>query len=151
MKILLALAAMAMLSCSAWGEVEGGCDGGMGMVCSQKAHFGCDLQGYVVPIGSASPGTQNRLWVLDLGGKRCLDIYLPAGKKSALEIVPASSSYLNIFHRHPSGELQNQYLGYVAAGQKYRSWICSAEVGTHEIWYRTGWQESNKARIHMWR
>jgi hypothetical protein len=149
MRLLLVLAVMVVLPCSAWGEVQGGCLGGTGMVCSEKAFLGSDLQGYVIPSDPASPGRQNQLWVLDIWGKRSLDLSLPAGKEALLEIVPSLSGYLSLFHRHPSGELQVQYLGYITTGRKYLTWICSAEVGTHEIWYRTAWQESNTARVHV--
>jgi hypothetical protein len=44
MKLLLALAAMVVLSCSAWGEVEGGCHEGMGMACFEKDFCRSDLQ-----------------------------------------------------------------------------------------------------------
>jgi hypothetical protein len=149
MRLLLALTVMVVLSWSALGEVEEGCEYGRGMISPQKASSISDIQDYVIPAGPASSGTQSQLWVLDFCGKRSLDLSLPAGEDAALEIVPSSSGYLSLFHRHPSGELQILYLGYVTTGRKYRTWMRSAEVGTHEIWYRTSWRESNTARVHV--
>ena len=93
----------------------------------------------------------NKIWILDpVCFKRGLDISQPFGQCSALELAPDTSGYAMLFHRLPSGDLQTEYLGYVHSGHRYRQSLCADSIGTHEMWYRVGWQESNRVTLDVW-
>jgi hypothetical protein len=94
----------------------------------------------------------NKIWILDpVCFKRGLDISQPFGQRSVLELAPDASGYAMLFHRLPSGDLQTEYMGYVHSGHRYRLSLCADSIGTHEMWYRIGWQESNRVTLDIWR
>ena len=94
----------------------------------------------------------NKIWILDPDcSKRGLDLSLPFGQWSVLELGPDTSGYAMLFHRLPSGDLQTEYMGYVHSGHRYRLSLCADSTGTHEMWYRVGWQESNRVTLDVWR
>ena len=93
----------------------------------------------------------NKIWILDPDcSKRGLDLSLPFGRWSVLELGPDTSGYAMLFHRLPSGDLQTEYMGYVHSGHRYRLSLCADSIGTHEMWYRVGWQESNHVTLDVW-
>ena len=93
----------------------------------------------------------NKIWILDpVCFERRLDISQPFGRRSVLELAPDTSGYAMLFHRLPSGDLQTEYMGYVHSGHRYRLSLCAASTGTHEMWYRIGWQESNRVTLDVW-
>ncbi|VVB64112.1 Uncharacterised protein [uncultured archaeon] len=93
----------------------------------------------------------NKIWILDPDcSKRGLDLSLPFGRWSVLELAPDTSGYAMLFHRLPSGDLQTEYMGYVHSGHRYRLSLCADSTGTHEMWYRIGWQESNRVTLDVW-
>jgi hypothetical protein len=93
----------------------------------------------------------NKIWILDpVCFKRGLDISQPLGQGSVLELAPDTSGYAMLFHRSPSGDLQTEYMGYVHSGHRYRLSLCEDSIGTHEMWYRVGWQESNRVTLDVW-
>jgi hypothetical protein len=93
----------------------------------------------------------NKIWILDpVCFKRLLDISQPFGQSSILELAPDTSGYAMLFHRLPSGDLQTEYIGYVHSGHRYRLSLCAGSTGTHEMWYRVGWQESNRVTLDVW-
>ena len=93
----------------------------------------------------------NKIWILDPDcSKRGLDLSLPLGRWSVLELGPDTSGYAMLFHRLPSGDLQTEYMGYVHSGHRYRLSLCADSIGTHEMWYRVGWQESNHVTLDVW-
>ena len=100
-------------------------------------------------LGASEAGSRSKLWVLDPCNSLRSDLSLPLGTRAAIEISPGYSSYVTLYRRLPSGDLQTEYLGYLYKGHKYRLWFCSPLAGTHELWYRTGWQESNRIRVHI--
>jgi hypothetical protein len=92
----------------------------------------------------------SKIWILDpVCFKRLLGISQPFGRWSILELDPGNSGYTTLFHRHPSGDLQTEYMGYVHSGHKYRLSLCADSIGTHELWYRTGWLESNRVTLDV--
>lgn len=92
----------------------------------------------------------NKIWILDPDcSKRGLDLSLPFGRWAVLEIVPDISGYAMLFHRLPSGDLQTEYMGYVYSGHRYRLSLSADSIGTHEIWYRIAWQESNRVTLDV--
>lgn len=94
----------------------------------------------------------NKIWILDpVCFKRLLDISQPFGQWSILELAPGASGYAMLFHRLPSGDLQTKYMGYVHSGHRYRLSFCADSTGTHEMWYRIGWQESNRVTLDVWK
>jgi hypothetical protein len=94
----------------------------------------------------------NKIWILDpVCFKRLLDISQPFSQWSILELAPDTSGYAMLFHRLPSGDLQTEYMGYVHSGHRYRLSLCADSTGTHEMWYRVGWQESNRVTLDVWR
>lgn len=100
-------------------------------------------------LGASESSGKSELWVLDSCNGLQSDLTLPLGERAEVEISPGYSSYVMLYRRLPSGDLQTEYLGYLYKGHKYRLRFCSPLAGTHEMWYRTGWQESNRIRIHM--
>jgi hypothetical protein len=93
----------------------------------------------------------NKIWILDPDcSKRGLDLSLHFGQGSILDLAPDTSGYAMLFHRLPSGDLQTEYLGYVHSGHRYRQSLCADSIGTHEMWYRVGWQESNRVTLDVW-
>lgn len=93
----------------------------------------------------------SKIWILDpVCFKRLLDIRQPFGQQSVLELAPDTSGYAMLFHRLPSGDLQTEYMGYVHSGHKYRLSLCANSIGTHEMWYRVSWQESNHVTLDVW-
>ncbi len=101
-----------------------------------------------VDMGEAENSGCSKLWALDSCKGKVSDLFLPAGARAAMEILPGYSSYLTLYHRLPSGDLQTEYLGYLYKGHSYRLSFCPDTAGTHEFWYRTGWQESNRVRFN---
>lgn len=100
-------------------------------------------------LGASENSGRSELWILGPCNSLHSDLSLPLGERAAVEVSPGYSSYATLYRRLPSGGLQTEYLGYLYKGHKYRLWFCSPLVGTHEMWYKTGWQESNRIRIHM--
>jgi hypothetical protein len=113
-----------------------------GPACEQ-----CSFTPQDLGVGYESRGS--KLWALDAFNTQHLEISLPAGTDSAVEIAPGYSSYATLYRRLPSGDLQTQYLGYLYKGHRYRLGLFSLLTGTHELWFRTGWQESNRIRLHI--
>ena len=92
----------------------------------------------------------NKIWILDpLCLKRSLGISQPINQWFVLELAPETTGYAMLFHRHPSGDLQTEYMGYVHSGHLYRLSLCADSIGTHEMWYRIGWQESNRVTLDV--
>lgn len=93
----------------------------------------------------------NKIWILDPScSKRGLDLSLPFGRWAAIELAPDTSGYAMLFHRLPSGDLQTEYMGYVHSGHRYRLSMCADSIGTHEMWYRIGWRNSNHVTLDVW-
>lgn len=110
----------------------------------------CELCSFMPQdLGPSDGALSSKLWVLDSCNSLRSDISLPLGARAAVEISPGYSSYVTLYRRLPSGDLQTEYMGYLYKGHKYRIWFCSPLAGTHELWYRTGWQESNRIRVNM--
>jgi hypothetical protein len=108
------------------------------------------------PVASSSDSSfaqgcnKNMLWILDPTClERHIDFRLPLGRFGALELAPGTSGYAMLFHRIPYGDLQVRYMGYVYAGHRYRLSLCADSMGSHELWYRIGWQESNRVRMDV--
>jgi hypothetical protein len=101
--------------------------------------------------GKSSQGcNKNTLWILDpICLERNIDLSLPLGRYAALELAPGTSGYAMLFHRIPYGDLQVRYMGYVYAGHRYRLSLCADSTGSHELWYRTGWQDSNRVKMDV--
>jgi hypothetical protein len=92
----------------------------------------------------------NKIWILDpTCSKRYLDLSRPFGLLAVLELAPDASGYAMLFHRLPSGELQTEYMGYIYRGHRYKISLCANSIGTHEMWYRIGWQESNRVMLDV--
>jgi|GEM_PF-6813581 len=69
----------------------------------------------------------------------------PAGRKAVLHNRRAG---LRIIWSRHTFLFSSEYLGYLYRGPKYRQWFCSSLAETHEMWYKTVWQESNRIRVH---
>ena len=92
----------------------------------------------------------NKIWILDPAcSERYLDLSMPFGRLAVLELAPDTSGYAMLFHRLPSGELQTEYMGYIYKGHRYKLSLCANSMGTHEMWYRIGWQESNRVMLDV--
>jgi hypothetical protein len=92
----------------------------------------------------------NKIWILDPAcSERYLDLSMPFGRLAVLELAPDTSGYAMLFHRLPSGELQTEYMGYIYKGHRYKLSLCANSIGTHEMWYRIGWQESNRVMLDV--
>jgi hypothetical protein len=93
---------------------------------------------------------KNLLWLLDpVCSERRLGLSLPLGRWAVIEIAPGTSGYAMLFHRIPYGDLQTRYMGYVYSGHRYRLSLCADSIGSHELRYRTGWQESNRVKLDV--
>jgi hypothetical protein len=108
------------------------------------------------PVASSSGNSfsqgcnKNTLRILDPTClERSIDLRLPLGRYAALELAPGTSGYAMLFHRIPYGDLQVRYMGYVYAGHRYRLSLCADSTGSHELWYRTGWQDSNRVKMDV--
>jgi hypothetical protein len=109
------------------------------------------------PVASSLSGNsfsrgcnKNTLWILDpTCSEKNIDLSLPLGRYAALELAPGTSGYAMLFHRIPYGDLQVRYMGYVYAGHRYRLSLCADSTGSHELWYRTGWQDSNRVKMDV--
>lgn len=92
--------------------------------------------------------SNSRLWILDpICSEKRLELSLPLGQGTFIELAPGSSGYAMLMQRLPWGERKIRYLGYVYSGHRYRLWFCADSTGTYEIWYKVCWQESNRIRI----
>jgi hypothetical protein len=93
---------------------------------------------------------KNLLWILDpVCSERRLDLSLPLGEGTVVEISPGTSGYAMLFHRIPYGDLQIRYMGYIYSGHRYKLSLCADSIGSHELWHRTGWQESNRVKLDV--
>ncbi len=99
-------------------------------------------------LGAVGYSGGSEIWAIDSCGAQKFDISVPLGASAEVEIAPGFSSYATLYHRLPSGSLQAEYLGYLHKGHSYRLGICPLAAGTHEMWYRTGWQESNRITMY---
>jgi hypothetical protein len=100
-------------------------------------------------LGAGHDSGESELWALDSCDDRHSEVDLPSGTSAMVEISPGYSSYVTLYQRLPSGDLQAEYLGYLYRGHSYRLGLCPLLIGTHELWFRTGWQESNRIRLHI--
>jgi hypothetical protein len=101
-------------------------------------------------IGTPASAEGKSLWIQDpMSSSRYAEVTLPASKSTAAETIPEDSGYMMLFHRLPSGDLQSQYMGYIYRGHQYKLLFSSDYAGTHEIWYRVGWKESNRILFHV--
>jgi len=100
-------------------------------------------------MGAGENSGRSKLWALDSYDGRHSEIVLPSGTSAVVEITPGYSSYVTLYHRLPSGDLQAEYIGYLYKGHNYSLGLCPLLTGTHEMWFRTGWQESNRIRLHV--
>jgi hypothetical protein len=101
-------------------------------------------------MGGPASALGKSLWIQDpVSSSRYAEATLPASKSTAAETIPVDSGYMMLFHRLPSGDLQSQYMGYIYRGHQYRLLFSSDCTGTHEIWYRVGWKESNRILFHV--
>ncbi|NYT03002.1 MAG: hypothetical protein GKC10_09655 [Methanosarcinales archaeon] len=108
-----------------------------------------DMGGAGIPY--QSQGYCNQMWILDLCGRsRLQDMSLPFASWARMQFVPRDRGYIMLFHRLPSGDLQTRYLGMAYPGHCYSSWFYASAMGSHELWYRIGWQESSRVRFHVW-
>jgi hypothetical protein len=107
--------------------------------------------GASAPVSSfARECGKNLLWILDpVCSERRLDLSQPLGQWAVVEIAPGTSGYAMLFHRIPYGDLQTRYMGYLYSGHRYRLSLCADSIGSHELWYRTGWQESNRIKLDV--
>jgi hypothetical protein len=62
-----------------------------------------------------------------------------------MELVPYEEGCVTIFHRSPSGELSAVYTRH-----KYRLWFEADLPGTHQLWYRAGYHDSNKISFRVY-
>jgi hypothetical protein len=94
--------------------------------------------------------SNNRLRILAPAcSDRCSDPSPTMGGWATLELAPDTSGYTMLFHRLPSGDLQIRYMGYLQSGHRYRLSLCADSIGSHELWYRVGWQESNRVKLDV--
>jgi hypothetical protein len=93
----------------------------------------------------------NSLWIVDATGwNRRLSLCMPMYRWAREEIVPATGGYLTVYERYPSGYIRSYYMGYVYPHHRYKLWFYADEPGTHEVWYKVGWQESNHIWFYVW-
>ncbi|MBN1322733.1 MAG: hypothetical protein JW986_01860 [Methanotrichaceae archaeon] len=90
----------------------------------------------------------DRIWIA-AEGKRSEEMSLPLGSFAIEVLSPASKGYAMLFRRLPSGDLSTRFLGCLYPGHSYRYWFSADAPGTHEIWYRIGWHESNRILFHV--
>lgn len=92
--------------------------------------------------------SNSRLWILDpVCSEKRLELGLPLGQGTFIELAPGSNGYAMLMQRPPWGDQKIRYLGYVYSDHRYRLWFCPDSTGTYEIWYKVGWKESNRVRI----
>ncbi len=105
--------------------------------------------GILVDLGCGDDRSRgDRIWIAAEGGRRG-ELALPLGSFAMEVLSPANKGYAMLFHRLPSGDLSIQFMGYLHLGHSYRYWFCGDALGTHEIWYRIGWHESNSILFHV--
>jgi hypothetical protein len=129
-------------------KVPGNC------ICSAGKSSLIDMGAKSVAARASTPfdrgSGKSKIWIIDpYCQKRLLDLSLPLGCCALLELDPGTSGYAMLFHRLPSGGLQTRYLGFIYSGHRYRLPLCADSPGSHEIWYRVGWQESNRALMDV--
>jgi hypothetical protein len=94
---------------------------------------------------------KSKLWIACVSGPlRLSEISVPLHSWTALELVPGAEGYVTLIQRLPSGSLKSSFKGYVYPGHRYRAWFFADASGSSELWYRVGWQESNKVSLSVW-
>ena len=102
--------------------------------------------------GSQSPaqgGCKSALWAISPCGARSLSAVVPRGSTAMLAMDAKENGYAVLMERLPSGELSSRYLGYIYKGSSYSLPLKADSPGTHDIWYRVGFQESNRIKLSV--